>query len=320
MRAAPLLLALATSCAAARGFGTSPDEYALYRRTRVAEAPDHRLMAAARYLAEHPRGAWANEVRADFEALDERWFELKRKSPAGLRDYLAALPSGPHAARARELLEAAEAAARRRADLSQGREIEQRIAAAAERRKAVRGAVRGWLGALLHPDAFRVPLAKAPRELVVPWSLELPAPVCKRTSLGETSCFKLLDLPYEVQEDGGAEAREATLTVTLARSDAGVPVEAKLAGPNLFVRMEEAARARPVGDDAPSRARAAGEAAKLVREVFEGARPDASGCAVPARAPTVLALSCGGLTVAVVAGASPADDDFVSIAPVAGPR
>ena len=47
----------------------SPDEYAIYRRTRAADALEDRLEAVQRYIARYPEGAWAPEVNAFFESL-----------------------------------------------------------------------------------------------------------------------------------------------------------------------------------------------------------------------------------------------------------
>lgn len=104
--AIPLLSAtLALGCASVKGsLLTPPEQYAAYRETRITKNIDARLAASARYLANYPDGAFADEVATFFERAEPLYFDARKGSRAGLLAYLEALPQGPHAEEARERL------------------------------------------------------------------------------------------------------------------------------------------------------------------------------------------------------------------------
>ena len=85
------------------------------------------------------------------------FFEASADSIAGMRAYLEALPSGPHAESAGQRRDALQAAARAEAGehlSAAGAAIERRLAAAAQSREDVLTAYASWLGRLVDFDGW----------------------------------------------------------------------------------------------------------------------------------------------------------------------
>jgi hypothetical protein len=316
-------LLLASGCSA-QGFIASPSDYAGYRATRVSPTFELRLAAAQRYLAEHADGRYRDEVRAFFDPAEELFFSARKDTRLGLEGYLAALPKGPHEEQAKRRISEIDAASRSRtAELDRTvAEVEARTSGprAAERAR-VRAEVQDWLTRLLDRGTWAGPIAAARPALVVPFSLSLPAPRCALVDPPEGAvarrCTKLTGLPYSVQVERGLEAREATVEITVIQDPRGVPIEATVSGPDLFVRLEETYRVKPVvTGDAEQRAAATARAVEMVRAAFSQAVSAAPSCARKIKAPTVLELGCDGVLVSVRAGAAPGDDDRIVIAPL----
>src|ERR1700734_4024931 len=80
------------------------DDLGDYRDFRAASHEGRRLASAQRYLARHPHGVWAEEVRAAFESEEDAWFEGAKSSRSRAREYVVDLPDGPHIDAARSLL------------------------------------------------------------------------------------------------------------------------------------------------------------------------------------------------------------------------
>lgn len=323
MRALALALLLTAGCAA-QGFIASPSDYAGYRATRVAPTFEQRLAAAQRYLGEHADGRYKDEVRAFFDPAEETFFASKKATKLGLEGYLVALPKGPHESQARRRISELEALTRSRAaELDRTvAEVEARVSGpGAVDRARVRAEVQDWLARLLDRATWDAPISAAKASLVVPFSLSLPAPRCELVDPPEGAvarrCAKLIGLPYSVQVERGLEPREATIEIILLQDPRGVPIEASVGGPDLFVRLEETYRVKPVTTgDAEQRAAATARAAQMVKTAFSRAVSDAPSCARRVKPPTVLELGCEGVLVSVRAGAAPGDDDRIVIAPL----
>ena len=317
------LLLFAAGCGAP-GFIASPSDYAGYRATRVGTTFEDRLGAAQRYLVEHPDGRYKDEVRAFFDPAEELFYFSKKGSKAGLQAYLVTLPKGPHEPQARRRIGELETAARsREAELEHTTaEVTARVSGPlARERSRVRSEIKDWLGRFLDRAAWTAPVSASRASLVVPFSLSLPAPRCELLDPPEGAvarrCVKLTGLPYSVEVERGLEPREATLEVILVEDARGVPIEASIGGPDLFVRLEETYLVKPViTGDADQRAAAVVRAAELVRTAFTQTVSDASSCKRHVKAPTVLELGCQGVLVSVRAGAAPGDDDRIVIAPL----
>ena len=319
-------IAVATAGCAKSGFLAAPDDYTAYRTTRLAPTLDGRIEAAGRYLESYPEGAFQPEVRAWFDRAEPVFFAAKEGTIAGLREYTRALPSGPHRARAAKELGRLEAA-RDRHDLASADDVTAGVDKATAERAAVRAELTSWLGLFLDVPLWDAPLSQAKAALIVPWSLSLPSPTCVLLEAGTKPgeglpppqgaarrCTKLLELPYSVVVEGLSEAREATLEITLFQDADGRPVEARIGGPDFFLRLEETytIRALPRGEPEP-RIAAMARVAELVRSAFSRAVPAGSQCRRPPAAPIFLDLACAGLHVSARSAVVEGEDDLLLI-------
>jgi hypothetical protein len=325
--AAAAVLGLAAAGCQAQAFIASPSDYAGYRATRVAPTLEDRLAAAQRYLDEHGDGRFKDEVRAFFDPAEDAFYAVNSASRPGLRAYLAILPRGPHHEQATRRIAALDTAERsQRAELDRSvATVEARVSgrAAAERLR-VREELEHWLARLLDRRTYEAPLAAASAELVVPFALSLPSPRCALLEpAGDDPraparrCTKLLELPYQVEVEAGTEPRQATLEITLTQDARGVPLVATVGGPDLFLRLEETFRVKPVtpGDTA-QRAAALTRAVGTVKEVFGAAASADPACHRRPAPPAVLDLGCQGVRVQVIPAAVAGDDDRIVFAPL----
>ncbi|MRG90520.1 hypothetical protein [Polyangium spumosum] len=319
---AALLAGLASGCAALRPVTTSAAEYSAYRTTRVSPTLEGRIVAAARYLARYPDGAFVTEVRGFYTMAEPLYFEEHRATAEGLHVYLAALPRGPHAAEARQRLERlAEKGPRAEGGFDRAvMDTNARLARLAGERGAAREQITTSLRMWLDPDAFARPLSEAKAELVVPWSLSLPRPRCTwndEAPGGEMRCEKLFELPYEVRRGEGTEERQATVEVVVVEDARGRPRRVTIGGPDLFVRLEETFSGRAIEPGDPSgRAAGVSRATALVRREFFARISDDPSCRKRSRAPKILELACGGVRATVEAALDSTDDDHIVITPM----
>jgi hypothetical protein len=319
---------IALAAAGCGGFVAAPADYAAYRATRVAPTLEARLTASARYLASYPEGAFEPEVRASFERAEPVFFAAKEGTIAGMQDYLRALPGGPHRALAEKHLGRLEAVRDRR-DLAVAEDVTAGVDRATADRAAVRAEFAAWIERFLDASLWDAPLSRAKASLIVPWGLALPAPSCAALEPGAKAregegvppprgaarrCSKLLELPYAVVVEGSSEAREATLEITVFQDAEGRPVEARIGGPDLFLRLEETftIRALPRGEPEP-RIAAMARAAEIVRHALAEAVPAGSQCKRPPAAPIFLELACAGLHVSARTAAAEGEDDLILI-------
>jgi hypothetical protein len=323
--AAATILVAATGCAKS-GFLAAPDDYTAYRKTRIAPTLEGRIEAAGQYLESYPEGAFQPEVRAWFDRAEPVFFAAKEGTIGGLHEYTRALPSGPHRALAAKELGRLEAA-RDRHDLASADDVTAGVDHATAERAAVRSELTTWLGLFLDAPLWDAPLSRAKTALIVPWSLSLPSPTCAPLEPGAKPaeglpppqgatrrCAKLLELPYSVVVEGLPEAREATLEITLFQDAEGRPIEARIGGPDLFLRVEETftIRALPRGEPEP-RIAAMARVAELIRATFSHAVPPGAQCKRPPAAPIFLDLACAGLHVSARSAVLAGEDDLILI-------
>lgn len=315
------VIGLATSaCVETRRAAASPDEYAIYRRTRAADALEDRLEAAQRYIARYPEGAWAPEVNAFFDHAEPLYFLGARASIPALEAYLRALPHGPNAKEATLRLRDLRAAEKAdRTDLT-GTAVTAAESAAreTERRGALRERLGVWLGLFLDPAVFTRPMADAKAPLVVPWSLGLPWPRCERPegpeaprapAGGVRRCTKLLQLDYRAMEGGDAQERQALVEIAMWQDEEGRPVEVSIGGPDLFLRLQETVTARAASaTDPEAKLQGAERAVEVAQEAFDSVMGREKTCKKTADN-DVLRLSCKGMTLRVLAGALDGEDD-----------
>lgn len=321
MRRAAIAIAAALVGCQAQGLIASPSDYASYRATRVGPTFEDRLAAAQRYLEEHPDGRYREEVRAFFLQAEDAFYTTKKGSREGLVAYLSVLPKGPHHDAATKRVAQIDAAEQARiAALERSTAVVRaRVSGRqAEDRARVQEELKAWLARWIDRAAFEAPVSRASAALVVPFALSLPSPRCALVEppAGPTArrCTKLLELGYDVEIDVGTEPRQLTLEITAHEDARGVPREVTIAGPDLFSRLEETYRVKPIDrGDTAARAAAVTRATGLVKAAFAHAVSDDEACRLKPAAPAVLDLGCDGLRVTVSAGGAQGEDDRVVI-------
>ncbi|MBI4701633.1 MAG: hypothetical protein HY744_10830 [Deltaproteobacteria bacterium] len=309
-----LVLGLA-GCTSLRAFIASPADWAEYRRVRLAPTLDERLAASRYYLEHRPDGAFAADVRAYFDRAEPVFYDVRRRSVAGMEAYLRALPRGPHAGKALAEL-VLRRHEQRRATLDE-RSVAQRSARLEAEKAARRQAAEAatwWVQALLDPVLWLNPLTEAPAELLVRYRLSLPSPECENDAARPEirRCSKLVELPYRVAGEGSLEDRQLTLELRLTMDHGGRLHDAALLGPSLFLREQEARehRASADGDAAAQRRAAQGSVAALEAAL----REPPSACAREPSGGGETRLRCGMLGLAVRPGLG-REDDAIRIAP-----
>lgn len=313
------------ACASTRAMTTSSDEWIAYRKTRVSPTLEGRIVASARYLARYPNGAFVEQTRRFYEVAEPLYFDELRKTPDGLYTYLAALPRGPHADEAKQVLH-------RHVEKQRGptgfdsriMAMDTAIAELAARRAATRERFLEALHLWLDLDAYTRPIAQAKASLVIPWSLSLPRPRCSPPDAATNDvtriCVKLLEETYEATNGSTTDEHQLTLEITVAQDASGRPRRVVLGGPDLFVRLEETFGGRAIAPD-DSRGRAAGvsRVTEIVRREFAANVSDEPTCRQRPRAPAVMDYECKGLHVVVEAALDATSDDRIVIEPSAAP-
>jgi hypothetical protein len=292
------------------------DDYLAYRRVRVSAKLEQRMQASVAYLERFPNGRWSDQVRPWFERAEARYFEHRRDDASGLATYLELLPTGPHAGQARALLEVLRARARQAQKERLGLEAmmtEERLGALAAQREQARDAVPMWVGRMLAIDTWGERTSRLDGDMLFAWRMDQPRARCV-----DERCAKIMQLPFALPGGGESAMREMVIEVVivLGLADGGVE-EGRVEGPQLFSRLFEASKAKPVApDDTAARVQAISHAVEVVAGAAEARLPK-DRCAVEAVAPVVLARRCDGWTLTVRAAELPTDDDVVV---VRGPR
>ena len=294
---APLLLACASSARLTGNF----DEYASYRRARLATTLEARLEASERYLRTYPTGDYRDEVRGWFLPAERRYVKLAWNNLPRLRAYLAALPRGPHAAAVTERVTELESRRvfedrREQRVLDRAQSFETRLALAAEQRRAFVREFSTLCALLAATRSFGQPTSELGSELLLRFRLRLPAGRC-----AGDRCSKVFSFTYGVPDDKQLIERkvEITLNITLER---GLVQSMTLSGPDLLTRVAEAVTVRAIPSDNPqARAEALGQALEIASAAVDESLPGAA-CSAEAISPVVLARRCGGVRLEIVAG------------------
>jgi hypothetical protein len=253
-----------------------------YRAWRVSQ----RLADAQRYLENHPRGAYAAEVRSVFEREEARWFAEARASSERAMQYLIELPRGPHAREVMQIAVAHEA-------VSKERELERLVREARKRdayleskaagRQRVRERVFEALAALLDENVYGAHIET------------LPAPMARVLSQSRTwgvSTHRADDVFFMIPTADGAESRLVTIEISLVLEGSRV-VEGRIHGEELFVRWAEADLVDP------------SKAADHVRERLDGAleaRLPGASCRSTPQPGEILRRSCDGWLATAFSG------------------
>ncbi|MSP25750.1 MAG: hypothetical protein EXR75_11410 [Myxococcales bacterium] len=227
-------------CNAGRAFIATPNDYAAYRRVRLAPDLDTRLAAAFEYLDEHPDGRYAERLQRFVARAEPVVFAARKRGLAGLEAYLNAMPHGPNADYARELLVQGRMDARR-GDLAtrSARETMLKSEAAGASRKVAAEVALGWARELVDPQVWASSFDRAPPKLLVRFRLSAPAPECARTADGQ-ACDKLVVRRFIARTESGELERELSIAVRLTLDRDYRAERVDVSGVDLFVGTIEA--------------------------------------------------------------------------------
>jgi len=304
------IAALLGACSVPRQMLAAPGDLADYRAFRMAAREGARLAFAQRYLERHPRGAWADEVRAAFDGEEAAWFEAAKTSRARARDYVVDLPDGPHAEAARALLllfDEHEADLDTLELLAAVRRTAATLDVETARRRHVTDLLLADVAALLDPAAWGARLDDLPTPLAAAMRGEAP-----RTWGGAPPAHHDDRLFFVLPTPHGAEARALNVRLQLWLEDGRV-AEGVIEGDDLIVRWAEALEGRVLDAGDPSDRRAA---AAAVSEVLSGALEaslPAGRCSAPGGPAVVLARACDGWSVVLRMGAQARAEDAVDV-------
>jgi len=303
------------ACSATARFTAPVDDYQLYRATRLAATLEERLAAANQYLNRLPDGAFRAEVERWFKPREKKYFRRAWRSLPRLRAYLAAMPDGPNAEAVAERiieleLEAQFAKNREERELSAARRVGRELDSAAAARRRFLGELSTWVAELAAIKTFGEPTAELDHELIYRFRLSEPPARC----VGDR-CRKILSFGFKVPSEKKLLEREAIAEVELGLDRGGL-ASARIGGPDLFSRLDEAVELRALApDDAQARAEAIARAAQLVAHAVESELP-ASECERQPVSPVVLLRVCRGIELVVTAGTTIEEDDRIEIRPL----
>jgi hypothetical protein len=237
-------------CNAARVFIASPSDYGDYRRIRLARGLDDRIAAAAVYLERHPDGRYASRVARYLGRAEPVYFKVRRRSAKGLSAYMRSLPRGANHEQA--VAELVRARRRKRSEtLSDqlARETQMRLDSESDARRRAASLLARWLALLLDARNWHVPLSQARAELLVPYRIGLPQPVCRPDGQGWI-CVKTLRRGYPIAHRGERVRRVIRIELELRLDSRWRLRQARLAGEAIFERMAEAKNNRLSRDPA----------------------------------------------------------------------
>jgi hypothetical protein len=304
------MLVAVSACDVGRQLASDPADLADYRAYRTAAREGARLARAEHYLEAHPTGAWAKEVRAEFDVEEPAFFEKAKTSESRAIDYVVDLPHGPHADAARTLLQQYVV----HADdfettklLQESRHTAALLDRASADRARVGEHVMGGIAALLDANVYGARLDEAPPALK-----RVLSGGGRATWGGEWATQSDVAIPFVVPTPAGATDLVANVEVSV-HTEGGRIIEGRVWGPDLFVRWTEAETIKPL-DERDARAR--GVAATFVKErlagVFEAVAP-AARCAARESRGELLVRSCDGWTLRVEMGEFAGAPDVVFV-------
>ena len=324
LRSAALALAFgvasasATACTEVAQRTVVPvNEYAAYRRYRVADTAEKKLGDAYQYLRSYPDGVYRGEVRRWLSRGSAAYVKSAWNDPRRLEAFLAEVPTGAASERAVvrmvELTVHSEYGAERERKMDERASLlTRRLAEAEEGRRALIVGVAGWAKRIAAIRSWGERTSELDSDFIYHFRLTEPAARCT-----DTDCTKTIAVSYAVPEGKAQSEREAIYDVGLRLEKGGVRA-AWITGADLFTRIGEAVSVAAVSQsDLVSRAEAIGQATQVIALAVEGSLPE-SRCAVPPVSPVVLQRRCDGVELRVVSAVELGDEDRVIIAPIAG--
>ncbi len=268
-----VLLVAAIGCNASRTFIATSGDYADYRRVRVAEDIDTRLAAAWEYLEKRPDGQYAERLRRYFEQAEPVFFKIRKRSAKGLEAYLRALPDGPHAKEAVELLLTLRDEKRRDSiDARQALATGRRLDSERDKRESAARLLTWWTHAFLEPGVWSRPLSEAPKALVTRLFLGLPQPRCEMVPgrPGRHTCVKAVEQSFVVPGKGKMENRTIAFLLAVELDERWRVSGVTLTGSGILLATEEARSARASSDgEAQIRRATAAFVSRVTALVFE---------------------------------------------------
>lgn len=294
----------------------SVDEYAAYRRFRLAPSVEQKLSASFDYLKANPRGAFRSEVSSWFARVQRDYVDRAWNDPPRLEALLKAAPEGPEAGRAAARL--VELRLTREYRLLHERSFDDRVArmerrlatAEAGRRELVSG-IRGWVRRLSAIRSWGGRTSELDSELIYAYRLAEPGARCN-----DEGCSKTVMVSYDVPEGKAQSERQAIYDVGLGLEKGGVRA-AFITGPELFTRLGESVRVAAVSpSDLLGRMEAIGQAVQVLALAVEPVLP-ASRCAAESVSPVVLRRQCDGVDFRVISALDLGEEDRIVIEPLA---
>jgi hypothetical protein len=206
-----VIFAVAACCLSCSVFVEKSD-YADYRLIRLARSEEQSLLAMKAYVHKHPDGHWHDEVQQSRTETEARYFEKKKGSRQGLKEYLRFYPNGTFAEQARSRLKAFGQVNRRKAQERQktAEVSRERQALEEERRRSwVTRFYAYWIGVLLSIDNWGAPIDQVVRDNAVFARAfgESPRPVCT-----QEQCVKSFRSKYAIPVPSGTRI-ERTIEV-----------------------------------------------------------------------------------------------------------
>jgi hypothetical protein len=245
-----------TGCNAARSLIATPNDYADYRRVRLAKTFDERLAAAWHYLATRPNGRYAERLRGYLEAAEPVYYKVRAQTAAGLEAYLAAMPDGPHAKEALDSLIVKRNEARREELAERAtKAMLLKIEAEEKSRKGVATMVEWWVRSLLDPAPWRGTFSDAPAELLARFRLSAPSPECTEEE-GAQQCKKTIERTFRIRHEAGEKEEKLVMTIEVWLDAEYHLQKVRLSGPLLALRTSEASQGESSGGTPKEVARA----------------------------------------------------------------
>jgi hypothetical protein len=310
-RAALLIAAVAmVGCEVPAQMTAAPDDLRDYRAFRTAAHEGRRLAAAQRYLARHPHGAWADEVRAAFDAEEAAWFERAATSRSRAREYVVDLPNGPHADAARAVLllfDEHQGDIETLVLLADARRTAAMLDLESARRRRVSEGLLAEVSALLQPATWGARLDDLPGPLAAALRGEVPATWGAAPRASHTD-----RLYFVLPTPDGAQARALESTLALVTTQGRV-VQGTIQGEDLFVSWSEAVLTRVLDPNrAADRAIARATIADLLEGALEATLP-AARCAGHAGPGEIVTRTCDGWAVSARMGAEAGELDVIDV-------
>ncbi|HEX4336716.1 MAG TPA: hypothetical protein VH062_12435 [Polyangiaceae bacterium] len=320
MRNALLALALCLVGCVEMGHRTAVavDDFASYRRFRLAPTVEQKLAASVDYLRHNPDGGYHVEVLRWLKHAEVGYVVRAWDDPPRLRAFLEAVPSGAYSGRAAERLVELEITEEYRQKSAHAFDVkaaamEVRLAKAEAGRRALLRGVVGWARRLSRLRKFGARISELDDDMIFAFRLDPPAARCD-----DVLCTKTVIVDYDVPEGKAQSAREAIYDIGMRLDHGGVRA-AWLTGSELFTRIGEAVRVSAVAPtDLGARVEAIGQATQMIALAVEPALP-ASRCEADAVSPVVLRRVCDGVELRVTSALELGEEDRISIEPTLGP-